>query len=147
MISTYTMLLLCSLFVKDYFCIWSYRDSVTVICPQYLCFAKLLPIWSPDSDTLFKSLLYDCKFCMGIFTYSYICTRTSTSFNHIIPVKATRGHDRKRTRWSHCEVCRILGLSHHRIWCIMRFVALCGLSPIMGFIAYRVCRSICHTYL
>ena len=31
------------------------------------------------------------------------------------------------------------------VWCIMMFVALWRLSPIMTFVAYRVCRIIVYT--
>ena len=60
-------------------------------------------------------------------------------------------------RLSHCDVCRLLCLSHYYVCRIiglviflglshMRFVALWCLSPIMTFVAYRVCRSINISY-
>ena len=48
-------------------------------------------------------------------------------------------------RLSHYDICRIMMFVVYDIWHIMMFVALWRLSPIMTFVAYRVCRSIVYT--
>ena len=110
------------------------------------------------------SVRWDHSFIIIIISYDVCCLIKFVDYDvfewiaYGNPLSNNVAYDLSRLgRLSHCDVCRLLCLSHYYVCRIiglviflglshMRFVALWCLSPIMTFVAYRVCRSINISY-